>query len=305
MPASTSITPLGSIVVATDFSRGSRWALRRAALLPLAPRARVLIAHVIEGAPSSASARRASQLFQRRLERLAAGFARLARARGCPDVRVETMVEEGRPFVRILRLARRRRAELIVLGGHGKRTVRDLLLGTTAQRVVRKSSIPVLVVKSQPAQGYRRCLVAVDLESSSPYVARTALRVLGLRKPDMVLLHACHLPFEGWVLMREAGVERQHYRHASVRQAAERLKTLREALRRETSGVTAKVRYGDPRNVILEEVTRWRPELVVAGSHSRSGLAEALLGQVADWITRVLPCDVLVARVPGVTVRLP
>jgi universal stress protein E len=299
--------PLTRLLVATDFSPGSRWAMLRAAQLPLAPRARVAIVHVLEaeGAPSAAVARTAAADVGRRLRRVAEQFTADVRARGLDRVRAEPVVVEGQAFVRIVQLARRRRAELVVVGPHGKRTVRDLLLGTTAQRVARKSPVPVLLVKREPEGPYERPLVATDLEAGWRHVLEMAWRVLEPGVDRVTLLHACHPPFEGWIFMGTAPGERHRWRRAALRGAATRVETLRQDLGAEKGRVQPRVRYGDPRNVIGAEAARTHADLVVVGSHRRIGLARVLLGRVAERIAQALPCDVLIVRHPELELRLP
>lgn len=54
----------------------------------------------------------------------------------------------GKPFVEIIRICREEKADLIVLGTHGRTGLRHMILGSVAERVVRKASVPVLTVRS-------------------------------------------------------------------------------------------------------------------------------------------------------------
>jgi nucleotide-binding universal stress UspA family protein len=65
------------------------------------------------------------------------------------------------------------------------------------------------------------------------------------------------------------------------------------------------VRSGDPRVEILREAERRRADLVVLGTHGRTGVSHALLGSVAEWIVRRAERDVLVARAAPVSFDLP
>ena len=62
-------------------------------------------------------------------------------------VGVTSKLAEGAPFVEIVRAARSERADLIVMGTHGRSGLRHALLGSTAEKVVRKAPCPVLVVR--------------------------------------------------------------------------------------------------------------------------------------------------------------
>lgn len=136
----------------TDFSRASAPALRRAVSLAKACRAPLVLAHVMtppspfigEGvAPSSYAdlftlARRSAK------RRLAAALARV-RSKG---VRAQAVFAEGLPASEILRSARRARADLIVMGTHGRTGASRFFMGSVAERVVRESRCPVLTVRA-------------------------------------------------------------------------------------------------------------------------------------------------------------
>ena len=62
-------------------------------------------------------------------------------------VAVTTKVLSGRPFVEIIRFARRQKMDLIVLGTHGRTGLRQVLMGSVAEIVSRKSSCPVLTIR--------------------------------------------------------------------------------------------------------------------------------------------------------------
>ena len=123
-----------------------------------------------------------------------------AREEGRGDaITLTSDVLSGEPFVEIIRCARNIGAELIVLGRHGRRPVRDMFIGTTAERVIRKGDVPVLAVNLKPARPYRRPLIATDLEDSAPRVFGLALRILEPTVKAVHIVHAFNVPFEGFV----------------------------------------------------------------------------------------------------------
>ena len=62
---------------------------------------------------------------------------------------------------------------------------------------------------------------------------------------------------------------------------------------------TAILSPGAPAQRILEEARRYRADLIVVGSHGRTGIARALLGSVAERLAREAPCAVMIQRVQG------
>jgi nucleotide-binding universal stress UspA family protein len=141
------------ILHATDFSPASRPAFRRALDLAQANRAELIVLHVMTPpilyAPDGYALPQAyDQLVanmraaaQKPLDRLVAG----ARARG---VRARSLVLEGLAHDRITRAARSARADLIVIGTHGRTGLARLFLGSVASRVIATAACPVLSVRA-------------------------------------------------------------------------------------------------------------------------------------------------------------
>jgi len=145
---------LHRIVHATDFSDASRPAFRTAVDLARRERAALLLLHVLTPpspftpvggkAPSSylallAAARRDAR------RRLAAALGR-ARAVGA---RARARLVEGGAVEEVLKVDRRWRPDLIVIGTHGRSGVRRFLMGSVAEHVARRASHPVLTVRSR------------------------------------------------------------------------------------------------------------------------------------------------------------
>ncbi|MDZ7809637.1 MAG: universal stress protein [Arhodomonas sp.] len=86
-------------------------------------------------------------------------------------------------------------ADLGVLGASGRGLARQLWLGSTAERVLRRCRRPLLVTKTPPARSYRRILVPVDFSRASRVAVDWASAVAP--EAELVVLHAFEVPFEG------------------------------------------------------------------------------------------------------------
>jgi nucleotide-binding universal stress UspA family protein len=140
---------------ATDFSSASSAAFKRAVAMAKADRAQLIIAHVMtppslaipgEGYVSprlyedlETSARAQAQ------KRLAAVMAKARKA----GVRATPLLLEGVPHERIARAARARKADLLVIGTHGRTGLAKFFLGSVASRLVASASCPVLTVRGR------------------------------------------------------------------------------------------------------------------------------------------------------------
>jgi nucleotide-binding universal stress UspA family protein len=143
------------ILVPVDGSATSTRGLREALRIARAEHARVWLLHVLDEffAFSDPESARYSDLLiaslKRRGERVLRKAAALARARG---IKAKTLMPEivgGQAAAEIVRQARKARADLIVLGTHGRKGLKRLALGSDAEQVVRSSPVPVLLVRAR------------------------------------------------------------------------------------------------------------------------------------------------------------
>jgi universal stress protein A len=139
------------ILVATDFSRASEPALRRALEMAREDRMTLLIAHVLEPpVPFSPDGYILPRIYDEMAAALRADAEKrmrkiLARARK-GGVQARGLLLRGVPHEAIARAARTHRANSVVVGTHGRRGFSRLFLGSVAARVVAASPCPVLVV---------------------------------------------------------------------------------------------------------------------------------------------------------------
>lgn len=215
-----------------------------------------------------------------------------------PAVRVRVHVVHGAPETAIRNVAAEAGAALVLVGPTRRLGVAWRLLGTTAQRVVRTVDVPVLVLRTQRPLALRRVLLTADLSPLSGQVHRAALNLLpalgtgevGAYRSLLVLGHsaeACQSPGEP---------------AAADRGAAE----LRRFVAEHTPPAAHPdpvVRTGDPAREILSEAVRWGADLVVLGTHGRSGAPRWLLGSVAEAVVRAATTHLLV--VPEAAAPLP
>jgi nucleotide-binding universal stress UspA family protein len=269
-----------TVLVPTDFSPGAAAALDRAVGLPLPGGARIVLLHVLPVATAQ----------QGEAERVARDALAAAAARATPPgVTISSEIASGDPFEQIIARARVLGASLIVIGRHGRRAIRDLFIGSTAERTIRYGDVPVLVVNRTPEGAYARPVVAVDLQDTSPRVVELASSVIA-PETELIVVHGYRIPYEGLPY----GGPQADLIHQLESQATDQMATLVAA----SAGARLRpvVRRGDARSVILAEILLQDADLVVLGTHGRTGLAKVLVGSVAEWVIAAARCDVLVTR---------
>lgn len=137
------------IVHATDFSPASSRAFDAAVALAEKLNAELRLVHVVDNSPLLSYytlVYQAHRIDATRRRQARQALERLARRKVGKRARTRLEVRVGKPAEQILEAARRSRADLIVLGTHGYTRLEQALLGSTAEKVVRRSSVPVLVV---------------------------------------------------------------------------------------------------------------------------------------------------------------
>ncbi|CAN5828935.1 MAG: universal stress protein [Actinobacteria bacterium] len=167
--------------------------------------------------------------------------------------------------------------------------------GPIARRVAIMSSGDVLVVRRQPRNTYRKVLAAVDFSVHSETAVEAALRWC----PQAELSAIFSLPDRWDTALVESGlfeVEVEAARSQRLRKAVERME---EYVARWPGKVKPLVVDGSPATSIDEVVRRRGVDLVVVANRGAGATKMILLGTVADGVLETMPCDVLVARVPG------
>ncbi len=140
-----------TILFPTDFSNGARAAMDYALSLSKDYGAKLILLYVIQDIsiaewyiPSSISAADLVEDMQKSAGKEMEKWGQEAAAK-VKDV--ETMIVRGIPFVEIIKTAKDRNADIIVIGTHGRTGIDHMLFGSTAEKVVRKSHCPVLTVR--------------------------------------------------------------------------------------------------------------------------------------------------------------
>jgi len=209
----------------------------------------------------------------------------------------ELFVERGEPYAEIVRRAEAWGATLLVVGSHGRTGLSRMLLGSVAERVVRYAHCPVLVLR--PSETSSVVVVATDLSDPSlPAIARGAdeARVRGAR---LVVVHAVDSLLHGYLQVAGAPFGGTSAIPSAALQAETRA-ALTELLQSSVArfGATGEVRVldGAARATVVNTLEELRAELLVIGTHGRTGLARLALGSVAEALVRLSPCSVLVVR---------
>jgi nucleotide-binding universal stress UspA family protein len=202
-----------------------------------------------------------------------------------------TKVCIGDPVTAILRQASPDRADILAMATHGRSGLRRLLMGSVAEEVVRRASIPLIVCRPRSRMEGWIHVVTLDGSSQAEAVLDDLVPLTRLLGATLHLLHVEHqIPIFG--TPRKPGQARD----ADARSYLERLACQTRA--RAVSTVVT-VRRGAPGPEILRYAAEVRAGLVAMATHGRTGLNRAFLGSVAEAVLRKATCPLMLRRVNG------
>jgi nucleotide-binding universal stress UspA family protein len=212
--------------------------------------------------------------------------------------RAISIAESGDPQATIVDQAVSNRADLIVMGTHGRRGFRRLLLGSVAEAVLREAPCPVLTVPPHAPAGvpeavtFKRILCSIDFSSASLQALGFALDLARQADGLVTLLHTIE-----WLSEEEpratAHFNVPEYRRYMAQDAQERLRTLVAEESRAWVEIDDAVVFGRAHREILRAADTTPADLIVIGAQGRGGIGLALFGSTTQEVVRGAMCPVL------------
>ncbi len=200
----------------------------------------------------------------------------------------------------VLEYAKEQDVDLIVMGTHGRRGVRQLLLGSVAEEVVRKAPCAVLTIRSRvkDVTAVNRILSPIDFSKASKGALAVARHVAEIYDAELALLHvlenAIHPAFYQLGAQSIADLQPGIFDRAEA--------ALHDAMK-EAGGPDVRATYhaleGHAARAVLRFAEEQDVDLIVIATHGLSAIEHFLLGGVTEKVIRRAPCPVLVTRPYG------
>ena len=298
---------LHRILVGHDFRAGGEVAVSSAAALAARYGAALRLVHVVE--PSHLYQRLSHPLTapyspEELAQQAGAALETIAAGSGLENLAVEYEVHTGKPFVELIVARRAWNADLIVVGGSGQG--QEPGLGRTSERVVRKAMVPVLIAKAPFSAQARTLLVPTDFSTGARKAAEEALTLASSFGARVIFLHAIDVSH---IYAATTGADMPPHPPPPGVEAQD-LELEWEAFlsdlpllpqlaweRRTVTGLAA--------SAIVQQAEERQADLLVIGTHGRTGLAHMLLGGVTEEVIRTAGCPVLTIRPDAFQFELP
>jgi len=289
------------LLVCSELGRASEKALRRAAMLCTVTGASAevlyVIAHPVEDMIGSFGLD--NQLWHESI-RLAAMAALEKQVQRCwPQTleRPRLVLREGAVSQSICNYAEENGFDLVICGARSSSPWKKYFIGTTATRIVRTLTIPVLVVRRAADAAYAHALLPVDF---SAYSARALEQTTALMPSARItLMHAFEAPFEG--KMAFSGVDDRaiaHYVRKAREEAGRQLRSLAQASGLKQSRFSFMLRHGHAYREVAEAQHLGEFDCVTIGKHGRGFVTQLLLGSTTEHVLLESSTDVLVIPLP-------
>ncbi len=294
------------VVFATDFSSCAERAQEYALAMASAWGASLDILHVVEFQPGMDVEFPVNQMYLDHRKEEAGPSLQSAKERAIrAGLSAQTHLRVGVPSQEIQTCVRSSGADLVVLGTHGRTGLEHVLLGSTAERIVRIAPCPVLSVKASQPEGageapsatkvkMRRIVVPVDFSDCSLDALEFAVQFNKPFGAAITLLHVMEPVAYG---LDFTLVPPKEWKHQKERVAA-RLDELTAALTGSGIATDHVLRSGLPSDSIVGFVRERGFDLMIMGTHGRRGLSHLLSGSVAGAMLRLAPCPVLTVHSP-------
>jgi nucleotide-binding universal stress UspA family protein len=306
-------TPLGralqikTILVPLDFSRASIQALKFAIPFAKEFEATIHLVHV-QPADKLTEISNAGGLMLNCMDAIALMQDRLREAlrqqgRFCPD---NCHVVSGRPFEEICKLAREIEADLIVLPTRGLGRLKRIILGSTAEQVVRHAPCPVLIPRGAEFKSItwngaaattdfelREILVPVDFTKCSLAGVKYAARLAKGTGATLRLLHVV-FPYPQLFAVDRVGAGLTPLIKTAKARAREEMSELLEMSFLRGIPCETEIQTGPVIDEICGESSRTGIDLVVTSTHGCTGFKHAVIGSVAEHLVRYAECPVII-----------
>jgi nucleotide-binding universal stress UspA family protein len=294
---------LQRVCVGTNFSPEADLAVQSAVTLARVTGAHLDLVHVVHR----------PALYERVLHRHATGDGELA-ARAVEHMRQSTSgpafaglavdhhVRVGTPFAELIACCRELGGGLLVVGARKRSGLTDFLLGSTAERVLRKAEVPVLLARRALAETPACILAPTDFSDASRAALDEAVALARRWHARLVLLHVIEPIVQAYAWATDlAGGEIYVIEPEELQPEWD---ALIKAL--DLNGVRWEQQTikGEVSTTVAAAGQSLKADLIVMGTHGRTGLTHALLGSVAEGVARIADTIVLTVRAGSTTFAL-
>ena len=283
------------LLLATESSEFSEGAIREAIRLAKRCGSKLTALSVIESNPEFGSE---APAILEKIEKETLAHLDGVKARAKQEaVACETVTYEGEDSYKyIVEEAVKQKSTMIIMGRHGKKSFRRLVMGSTTSWTIGHAPCSVLVVPRAAQVDFKSIVVATD---GSKYSAAAASEAIGIAKRNNAKLTVLAVVPADIAMPTDidfAALQRDKLADQDMQMAEKNAKAVKEAAQKAGVDAQAFVMSGKPADAIIEIAKDKSADLIVVGSHGRTGLDRLLMGSVTERVIVMSSCAVLAVK---------
>lgn len=279
---------LEKILLATDFSKSSENVVKNAIGLAKTFQSKIMLVHVLPDDIKNEKIR--LLLTEAAIKRLDT-INESIKSEGIKTDK--PVLEFGSHFDKIIQTADSINANVILVGSGEKLKSDVFQLGTTAEKIIRKSSRPVWVVKKDTPLTIKNILCPVDFSPESKRALNNAIIIARRFKAELTIFSVYEVAYSGSLRFKIDWDEENDF------QRTEHLKTFKlflDSFNLKDLNWDKETRRGDPAKEILGAISRYESDILIMGTTGKTGLSRIMMGSVTEKVIRKVPCSFITLK---------
>ena len=289
--------PLKHILLATDGSESCEGAVKEAIYLAKSCVAKLSVIYVLETNPEFETE---GLKFVEKMELAAREHIEMIRKEAAArNVEIEAIVRRtDQPYKAITEEAAKMKTDVIVMGRRGRTGLAKMLMGSVTAKVIGYAPCKVLVVPRLASISCKNILIATDGSKYSVAAAAESIGIAKRCKSDLIIITAVHTealtsmsPDTGYTQSQQETIAKQE-----LDRAEKNIAGVKELAEKEGIHAEGIIVEGRPYEVIAKAARDKNIDLIVVGSHGRTGISRFLMGSVTERVIGHAESAVLVVK---------
>lgn len=205
------------------------------------------------------------------------------------QVLIKTLYEEGEPFEKIIDVAEEISSDLIVMGKKGMSALEQILMGSVTERVIGYSNTDVLVVPKNASIQWDKIVVAVDVSKYAEKLCKRALDIAKDFNSEINIVSTVEVSPAVFAIKPEIF-------DVQVEKTKQFLKEIEMKFQEENIVAKFFIEEGEAYEKILELVDKIKAQMIILGTHGRTGLRRLLMGSTCQRVIGLSKVPVLVVK---------
>jgi nucleotide-binding universal stress UspA family protein len=289
------------IVVPTDFSETAQTAVNLGAEIAGYYKASLDLVNAVDATVYAYAGYPFASLSKELVASAEEALNRVKLPKAADKINISRYILSGNPAAEIVEHAKRHSADMIVVGTHGHGAVARFILGSVADRVLHEATCPVLVTKAPKGKVTKpkskpkpitRILFPTDFSDTATKALNRAVALTEDFDAELYVLHIV----DDTLISTHVDAERKLILEELRRHALDEMQKQLPPDLLQNFETTGAVKRGEPGKQICAFAETHGCDLIVMGSHGRTGLGRLLIGSVADKVVRRAKCPVFIER---------